>query len=333
MSDLFAKDKPDRLIKRTSSTIDSDVSSRSRSNSSISSLSSTNSMISGSDLDMSSDEDDFDSRQLTPEKAANKPMGRLRRFSLNLSFLKSSKQTKECHKPVNSNTPTSLSLTHEYGSEIMKRFEPNKKLFDMIRNKKLAGCRRGSSANREAKQAPKRRSKSLGDLLPAIEVESKPGLIKPTTNRIDIPRPKFQTPRGLESSKKFSLPMYMSANNGKTMVNTPLAMIAGQIAMSSSAKFSTSEAETIVVANNPSANLRNSLYQQLSYSPTIVNTCGNYMCAYFRSNRVLIVRFKVLKNPVAICTARRPSLRKLIKSTRSRLTQSSRQPVCIKSRD
>jgi len=125
---------------------------------------------------------------------------------------------------------------------------------------------------------------------------------KTTTNRIAIPKTglvagtKPVSPRYLLMTKKFSLPVYMTSHYTKcaassssmaTAANTPLAVVASQIAMSSSTKFSTSEAETIVMANNQSGNLRNSFYQQLSYSPTIVNTGGNFIKIINHSNSIL----------------------------------------------
>lgn len=120
-----------------------------------------------------------------------------------------------------------------------------------------------------------RRSKSLNNLLTHIDLKS----MTRTCNQLGEPN----TIPTILTEKKFSLPVCI--NSDATAANAPVmdtkTIRAAPIAMMSSAtKFSTSEAETIVMAassnanNLSSSNLRNSFFQQLSHSPTIVNTGG-----------------------------------------------------------
>lgn len=163
-------------IKRTSSTIDSlsELSStRSRTNSSSSSMATTSSLTSSnssmknectdsdsesnsdSDSDLDMDEDDEDEPELDEEtrrrhielaatQVKSKPMGRLRRFSLNLPFLKSSPVTANAHnknftvaRSAKIASPTSASLTNDFDGESLRRFQFNKRLFQIIRKKKV----------------------------------------------------------------------------------------------------------------------------------------------------------------------------------------------------
>lgn len=272
-------------------------------------------------------------------KAPSKKMGRLRRFSLNLSFLRSKRDGKQAEneQPVTksviaslkSELPTSASLTNDVGSENLRRFYLNKRLLSIIRKKKvnkkvnkevevesvkpLSNHYRSLSLNtlRLIKSDEiEKRSKSYDNLTDLHKMsmvsslrqrgeEETTKMAMTLTNRIAIPTPTTKivaqttnlrpsSPRSQLFNKKFSLPMYMASRDHQQQISS--SSIGGvtvgcgvnQIAMSSSTKFSTSEAETIVLANyhrqntsgSRSSKLTSELYQQLSYSPTIVNACG-----------------------------------------------------------
>lgn len=348
------------IKRRTSSTIDdlsSDLSSstRSRTNSSSSSLTSSSSITSDDEeseemsdssdicdeldglLKNDDDDEDEDFKPVAEETSKSaKPMAvaRLRRFSLNLSFLKSSSKSKtkrDAKLDEIATPPTSASLTNELECSNLisrqRRFQLNKRFFSIIKKKKetrvesnenefycsspqqelknetkceerQSRCRHLSSNQPRAVAAIKSpvRSKSLGNL-DHVDIGESPSWIRSRAKSSGVPastarqcevvkgrcvvRVCNEQGRLLFAKKKSSLPVYMK---GATAVN---AATANQIAMSSSTKFSTSEAETIVMAasNNQSANnLRSSFCRQLSHSPTIVNTVGK--------NHILIVIVK-----------------------------------------
>jgi hypothetical protein len=349
------KSSPSLMIKRrTSSTIDdlsSDLSSstRSRTSSSSSSLTSSSSIISDDeesdeisdssdicdDLDglLKNDDDDEDFKPVEEEESKSaKPMAvaRLRRFSLNLSFLKSSSKSKtkrDAKLDEIATPPTSASLTNELECSNLinrqRRFQLNKRFFSIIKKKKETTNSRVESNENEfycsspqqelkEKKSEERqsrcrhlsnqpsvvavkspvRSKSLGNL-DHVDIGESPRWIRSRAKSSGVPastarqceavkdrclvRVCNEQGRLLLAKKKSSLPVYMKA---ATAVN---AVTANQIAMSSSTKFSTSEAETIVMAasNNQSANnLRSSFCRQLSHSPTIVNTVGKNHIGY-----------------------------------------------------
>lgn len=174
--------------------------------------------------------------------------------------------------------PPPLILTSK--PDLKKRSRRSVSSFSRSTNKPSVSSQRSKSANRvhdleiESATCSPLSIAGLASIPSSAVVTS---AVPISSKKLDMSRLQVANPVNVPLlTKKLSSPVCMASRSLSMATGaaiTPLTVVA----KSSSTKFSTSEAETIVMANNQSGgNLRNSFYQQLSYSPTIVNTCGRF---------------------------------------------------------